>query len=166
MFSLPSASDFPPDPVVLRRPELDRAYLQCRNGYKCLLISRGQHRSLAGKARDETAPLRQRLLELAAREESVRKDVYEMPEIVTALASNIEDAGDGLVDEFGRYYYGRNSYQERSPFGGLIRAGEGLEMGFQITHQSLASGGTHKGSGSVGRRPPIRQPEGLPGCWR
>ena len=122
MVFLPPTSDFPPDPVLLSREDLNSTYLELRNCYKSSIRSRGQHRSLANKARDETAQLKQRLLDLAAREASVRKDVYEMLEIVTALAGDIEDAGDDLVNEFGRYKLGRRTYQGGSFLGGLVQA--------------------------------------------
>lgn len=122
MVYLPPTTDFPPDPTVLSREDLDSVYLELRNCYKSSMRSRGQHRSLANRAREETALLKQRLLDLAAREASVRKDVYEMLEIVTALAGDIEDAGDDLVNEFGRYKLGRKSYQGGSFLGGLIQA--------------------------------------------
>lgn len=122
MVYLPPTTDFPPDPKPLDRDTLESTYLELRNCYKSLMRSRGQHRSLANKAKGETAQLRQRLLDLAAREASVRKDVYEMLEIVTALAGDIEDAGDDLVNEFGRYKLGRKTYQGGSFIGGLIQA--------------------------------------------
>jgi hypothetical protein len=119
---LPPSTDFPPDPATLNREDLNSTYIELRNYYKSSLRSRGQHRSLAKKAREETSLLKQRLLDLAAREASVRKDVYEMLEIVTALAGDIEDAGDDLVNEFGRYKLGSKTYQGGSYLGGLIQA--------------------------------------------
>jgi len=119
---LPSTTDFPPDPSLLSREDLDSTYIELRGCYSSLMRSRGQHRNLATKARSEAALLKQRLLDLARREASVRKDVYEMLEIVTALAGDIEDAGDDLVNEFGRYKLGRQSYQGGSYLGGLIQA--------------------------------------------
>lgn len=120
--SLPSTTDFPPDPTLLSREELDSTYLELRGCYSSLMRSRGQHRTLASKARQEAGVLKQRLLDLARREASVRKDVYEMLEIVTALAGDIEDAGDDLVNEFGRYRLGRKTFQGGSYLGGLIQA--------------------------------------------
>lgn len=122
MVFLPPASDFPPDPVLLSREDLNSTYIELRNYYKSSIRSRGQHRSLANKAREETAQLKQRLLDLAAREATVRKDVYEMLEIVTSLAGDIEDAGDDLVNEFGHYKLGRRTYQVGSFLGGLVQA--------------------------------------------
>ncbi|MEY2645673.1 MAG: hypothetical protein RLZZ611_2322 [Cyanobacteriota bacterium] len=119
---LPPTSDFPPDPEPLSRDDLNSVYLQLRNCYKSSMRSRGQHRSLANKAREETAQLKQRLLDLAAREASVRTDIYQMLEIVTAIAGDLEDAGDDLVNEFGRYKLGRKTYQGGSFLGGLIQA--------------------------------------------
>jgi hypothetical protein len=122
MVFLPPTSDFPPDPEPLSRDDLNSVYLQLRNCYKSSMRSRGQHRSLANKAREETAQLKQRLLDLAAREASVRTDIYQMLEIVTAIAGDLEDAGDDLVNEFGRYKLGRKTYQGGSFLGGLIQA--------------------------------------------
>ncbi|WP_143593503.1 hypothetical protein [Synechococcus sp. 1G10] len=45
-----------------------------------------------------------------------------MLEIVTVLAGDIEDAGDDLVNEFGRYKLGRKTYQGGSFLGGLVQA--------------------------------------------
>jgi hypothetical protein len=89
---LPPTSDFPSDPVPLSRDALNSAYLELRNSYKSSMRSRGQHRSQASKAREETAQLKQRLLDLAAREASVRTDIYQMLEIVTAIAGDLEDS--------------------------------------------------------------------------
>jgi hypothetical protein len=122
MVFLPPTSDFPPDPEPLSREDLNSVYLELRNCYKSSMRSRGQHRSLATKAREETAQLKQRLLDLAAREASVRTDIYQMLEIVTAIAGDLEDAGDDLVNEFGRYKLGRKTYQGGSFLGGLVQA--------------------------------------------
>jgi hypothetical protein len=119
---LPSTTDFPPDPSLLSREDLDSTYIELRGCYSSLMRSRGQHRTLATKARSEAVQRKQRLMDLARREASVRKDVYEMLEIVTALAGDIEDAGDDLVNEFGRYQLGRKSFQGGSYLGGLIQA--------------------------------------------
>jgi hypothetical protein len=122
MVFLPSTSDFPPDPVPLSRDELNSVYLELRNCYKSSMRSRGQHRSQAIKAREETAQLKQRLLDLAAREASVRTDIYQMLEIVTAIAGDLEDSGDDLVKEFGHYKLGRKTYQGGLSLGGLVQA--------------------------------------------
>ena len=122
MVLLPPTPRFPPNPEPLSREDLNNVYLELRNCYKSLMISRGQYRSRAIKARDETATLRQNLLDLAAREASVRTDIYQMLEIVTAIAGDLEDAGDDIVKEFGRYKLGRRSYQGGSFLGGLVQA--------------------------------------------
>lgn len=122
MVFLPPTTDFPPDPEPLSREDLNSVYLELRNCYKSSMRSRGQHRSLATKAREETAQLKQRLLDLAAREASVRTDIYQMLEIVTAIAGDLEDAGDDIVNEFGRYKLGRKTYQGASFLGGLVQA--------------------------------------------
>ena len=122
MAFLPPTSDFPPSPETLSREDLDSTYLELRNCYKSSMISRGQYRSRSIKARDETAMLRQNLLDLAAREASVRTDIYQILEIVTAIAGDLEDAGDDIVNEFGRYKLGRKTYQGGSFLGGLVQA--------------------------------------------
>ena len=122
MVFLPPTSDFPPDPVPLSRDDLNSVYLELRNCYKSSMRSRGQHRSQATKAREETAQLKQRLLDLAAREASVRTDIYQMLEIVTAIAGDLEDSGDDLVKEFGHYKLGRKTYQGGFSLGGLVQA--------------------------------------------
>jgi hypothetical protein len=122
MVFLPPTSDFPPDPETLSREDLNSVYLELRNCYKSSMRSRGQHRSQATKAREETAQLKQRLLDLAAREGSVRTDIYQMLEIVTAIAGDLEDSGDDLVKEFGHYKLGRKTYQGGFSLGGLVQA--------------------------------------------
>jgi hypothetical protein len=106
----------------LSRDALNSAYLELRNSYKSSMRSRGQHRSQASKAREETAQLKQRLLDLAAREASVRTDIYQMLEIVTAIAGDLEDSGEDLVKEFGHYKLGRRTYQGGFSLGGLMQA--------------------------------------------
>ena len=122
MVFLPPTTDFPPDPEPLSRDDLNTIYLELRNCYKSSMISRGQYRSRSIKARDETATLKQNLLDLAAREASVRTDIYQMLEIVTAIAGDLEDAGDDIVNEFGRYKLGRKTYQGGSFLGRLVQA--------------------------------------------
>lgn len=122
MAVLPPTSTFPPNPESLSREDLNSVYRELRNCYKSSMISRGQFRSRSIKARDETAMLRQNLLDLAAREASVRTDIYQMLEIVTAIAGDLEDAGDDIVNEFGRYKLGRKTYQGGSFLGGLVQA--------------------------------------------
>lgn len=122
MVFLPSTTDFPPNPEPMSREDLNSTYRELRSCYSSSLRSRGQHKSLATKARSEAAQLRVRLLALAQREASVRTDVYEMLEIVTAIAGDLEDAGDDLVNEFGRYKLGRRTYQGGSFIGGMVQA--------------------------------------------
>ena len=120
--ALPPTTAFPADPSRLERFELEGQYRALRGSYKSLMISRGVHRSQAQRARGETDQLRQRLMALATREASVRKEVYEMLEIVTSLAGDLEDAGDELTREFGRYSLGRKSFQGGGYLGGLVQA--------------------------------------------
>ena len=119
---LPPTSDFPSDPVPLSRDDLNSIYLELRNCYKSSMRCRGKHRSQAIKAREETADLKLRLLDLAAREASVRTDLFQMLEIVTAIAGDLDDAGEDLDKEFGQYKLGRKTDQGGFSLGGLGQA--------------------------------------------
>jgi hypothetical protein len=122
MVFLPPTSDFPPDPEPLDRQVLNSTYLELRNCYSSLMRSRAQHRRLANKAKDETALLKERITALASRDLPQRKELYELLEIVTAIAGDIEDAGDDLVNGFSRYKKGRHSFQGGGYLGDLMRA--------------------------------------------
>jgi hypothetical protein len=122
MVFLPPTSDFPPDPEPLEREVLNSTYLELRNCYSSLMRSRAQHRRLANKAKDETALLKERITALASRDLPQRKELYELLEIVTAIAGDIEDAGDDLVNGFSRYKKGRHSFQGGGYLGDLMRA--------------------------------------------
>jgi len=122
MVFLPPTSDFPPDPEPLERDVLNSTYLELRNCYSSLMRSRAQHRRLANKAKDETALLKERITALASRDLPQRKELYELLEIVTAIAGDIEDAGDDLVNGFSRYKKGRHSFQGGGYLGDLMRA--------------------------------------------
>jgi hypothetical protein len=122
MVFLPPTSDFPPDPEPLERDVLNSTYLELRNCYSSLMRSRAQHRRLANKAKDETALLKERITALASRDLPQRKELYELLEIVTAIAGDIEDAGDDLVNGFSRYKKGRHSFQGGGYIGDLVRA--------------------------------------------
>jgi hypothetical protein len=122
MVFLPPTSDFPPDPEPLERDVLNSTYLELRNCYSSLMRSRAQHRRLANKAKDETSLLKERITALASRDLPQRKELYELLEIVTAIAGDIEDAGDDLVNGFSRYKKGRHSFQGGGYIGDLVRA--------------------------------------------
>jgi hypothetical protein len=122
MVFLPPTSDFPPNPEPLEREVLNSTYLELRNCYSSLMRSRAQHRRLANKAKDETALLKERITALASRDLPQRKEIYELLEIVTAIAGDIEDAGDDLVNGFSRYKKGRQSFQGGGYLGDLMRA--------------------------------------------
>ena len=122
MVFLPPTSDFPPDPEPQEREVLNSTYLELRNCYSSLMRSRAQHRRLANKAKDETALLKERITALASRDLPQRKELYELLEIVTAIAGDIEDAGDDLVNGFSRYKKGRHTFQGGGYLGDLMRA--------------------------------------------
>jgi hypothetical protein len=122
MVFLPPTSDFPPDPEPLERNVLNSIYLELRNCYSSLMRSRAQHRRLANKAKDEAALLKERITALASRDLPQRQELYELLEIVTAIAGDIEDAGDDLVNGFSRYKKGRHSFQGGGTIGDLVRA--------------------------------------------
>ena len=118
----PPTTTYPPDPTGLERGELEKFYLGLRDNYKSLMRSRGQFRGQAQKARSETDLLKQRLIALATKEASVRKDVYEMLDIVSSVAGELEDAGDDLKVAYEGYRVGRRSYQGGGYLGGLLQA--------------------------------------------
>ena len=122
MVFLPPTSDFPPDPEPLEREVLNSTYLELRNCYSSLMRSRAQHRRLANKAKDETALLKELITALASRDLPQRKELYELLEIVTAIAGDIEDAGDDLVNGFSRYKKSRHTFQGGGYLGDLMRA--------------------------------------------
>lgn len=122
MVFLPPTSDFPPDPEPLEREVLNSTYLELRNCYSSLMRSRAQHRRLANKAKDETALLKERITALASRDLPQRKELYELLEIVTAIAGDIEDACDDLVNGFSRYKKGRHTFPGGGYLGDLMRA--------------------------------------------
>jgi predicted DNA-binding protein len=120
--ALPPTTAFPADPAGLDRGELEEYYISLRGYYKGLMISRGQHRSIAQKRGAAMQELEQRLRSLAEREATVRKEAYEMLEIVTTVVGELEDAGDDLQNEFTNYQHSRRNYAGGSFIGGLIRA--------------------------------------------
>ncbi len=122
MVFLPPTSDFPADPATLDRDSLNSTYLELRGSYASLMRSRAQHRRLANKAKDETALLKERLTALASRDLPARKEIYEILEIVAAIAGDIEDAGDDLVNGFSRYKMGRHTFQGGGYLGDLMRS--------------------------------------------
>ena len=106
----------------MEREELDTAYLELRKSYRGLMVSRGQYRGKAERNRAAMLQLEARLRDIANREASVRKEAYEMLEIVTNVVGELEDAGDDLTNEFGNYRRGRRSMQGAGYIGRLIQA--------------------------------------------
>jgi hypothetical protein len=119
---LPPTSAYPSDPTALERERLDALYLELRNNYKSLMISRGIHRSRSEKQGGQLQELGQRLRALAMREASVRAEAYAMLEIVTDVVEHLEDAGDEMNTAFGAYQLGRRSYNGGGSIGRLVQA--------------------------------------------
>ena len=120
--AFPSTGDFPSEPGTLEREELDAAYLELRRSYRGLMVSRGVYRGKAERNREAMHQLEAKLREIANREASVRREAYEMLEIVTNVVGELEDAGDDLVNEFGAYQRGRRSMQGAGFIGRLIKS--------------------------------------------
>ena len=120
--SLPPTGQFPAEPSQLEREELDAVYLELRRSYRGLMVSRGQFRGRAERNHAAMQQLETRLREIAGREASVRKEAYEMLEIVTNVIGELEDAGDNLVNEFGAYQMGRRSMQGAGFISRLIKS--------------------------------------------
>ena len=133
----PSTGQFPAEPSQLERDELDAVYLELRKSYRGLMQSRGQYRGQAERNRAAMQQLEEKLREIANREASVRKEAYEMLEIVTNVVGELEDAGDSLVNEFGAYQLGRKSYQGGSFLGRLIKAVTSFIRRWTSTKQQL-----------------------------
>ena len=135
----PPTGHFPAHPQVLEREELDEAYGELRVAYRGLMVSRGVYRSKADQNRAAMQELETRLRAIAEREASVRKEAYEMLEIVTNVVGELEDAGDDLVNEFGLYQKGKSTYQGGSFIGRLIKAVTSFIRRWTGTKQQLAA---------------------------
>ena len=120
--SFPPTGAFPAEPSALERDELDAAYLELRKSYRGLMVSRGVYRGKADRNRAAMLQLEARLRDIANREASVRKEAYEMLEIVTNVVGELEDAGDDLVNEFGLYQKGRRTMQGGGFIGRLVQS--------------------------------------------
>jgi hypothetical protein len=142
----PSTSAFPSDPSDLDRGELEAVYLQLRNNYKSLQLSRGYYRGHSQRQGEQIRELSlqqfhqteqlahkdqqlvhkdELLRELIERETRLKRDAYLMLEAVTDLMEQLEGAGDALSQGFGAYQLGKR----RSAGGGsagLLAAGASL----------------------------------------
>ena len=139
MPSLLPTGHFPSDPVGMDREELNTTYCELRSSYKSVMISRGVFRSKADQNRAAMLELETKLRAIAEREASVRKEAYEMLEIVTNVVGELEDAGDDLVNEFGLYQKGKSTYQGGSFIGRLIKAVTSFIRRWTGTKQQLAA---------------------------
>ena len=135
----PPTGHFPAHPQVLEREELDKAYGELRVAYRGLMVSRGVYRSKADQNRAAMQELETRLRAIAEREASVRKEAYEMLEIVTNVVGELEDAGDDLVNEFGLYQKGKSTYQGGRFIGRLVGAVIRFIRRWTGTKQQLAA---------------------------
>ena len=121
------------------REELNSTYSTLRSSYKSVMISRGVFRSKADQNRTAMQELETRLRAIAEREASVRKEAYEMLEIVTNVVGELEDAGDDLVNEFGLYQKGKSTYQGGRFIGRLVGAVMRFIRRWTGTKQQLAA---------------------------
>lgn len=135
--AFPPTGKFPAEPSALERKELDAAYLELRSSYRGLMQSRGQYRGKAERNRAAMQQLEAKLREIANREASVRQEAYEMLEIVTNVVGELEDAGDSLVNEFGAYQKGRQTYQGGRFLGRLLKAVTSFIRRWTSTKQQL-----------------------------
>ena len=135
----PPTGHFPARPQELAREILDEVYSELRVAYRGLMVSRGLFRSKADQNRTAMLELEARLRSIAEREASVRKEAYELLEIVTNVVGELEDAGDDLVNEFGLYQKGRRTYQGGSFIGRLIKAVATFIRRWTGTKQQLAA---------------------------
>ena len=121
------------------REELNSTYSTLRSSYKSVMISRGVFRSKADQNRAAMLELETKLRAIAEREASVRKEAYDMLEIVTNVVGELEDAGDDLVNEFGLYQKGKSTYQGGNFIGRLIKAVTTFIRRWTGTKQQLAA---------------------------
>ena len=135
----PPTGHFPARPQELERDILNEVYSELRVAYRGLMVSRGLFRSKADQNRTAMLELEARLRSIAEREASVRKEAYELLEIVTNVVGELEDAGDDLVNEFGLYQKGRRTYQGGSFIGRLIKAVATFIRRWTGTKQQLAA---------------------------
>ena len=135
----PPTGHFPARPQELERHILDETYNELRVAYRGLMVSRGLFRSKADQNRTAMLELEARLRSIAEREASVRKEAYELLEIVTNVVGELEDAGDDLVNEFGLYQKGRRTYQGGGFIGRLIKAVATFIRRWTGTKQQLAA---------------------------
>ena len=103
------------------------------------MVSRGVFRSKADQNRAAMQELETRLRAIAEREASVRKEAYEMLEIVTNVVGELEAAGDDLVNEFGLYQKGKSTYQGGRFIGRLVGAVIRFIRRWTGTKQQLAA---------------------------
>ena len=135
----PPTGHFPARPQELERDILNEVYSELRVAYRGLMVSRGLFRSKADQNRTAMLELEARLRSIAEREASLRKEAYELLEIVTNVVGELEDAGDDLVNEFGLYQKGRRTYQGGSFIGRLIKAVATFIRRWTGTKQQLAA---------------------------
>ena len=139
MTAMLATTHFPRHPEALERDQLNGVYLELRSSYKSLMYSRGAFRGQAERNRSAMQELETKLRAMAEREASVRKEAYEMLEIVTNVVGELENAGDALVNEFGLYQKGKSTYQGGSFIGRLIKALATFIRRWTGTKQQLAA---------------------------
>ena len=120
--ALPSTSTFPRQPSALERDTLEAVYLDLRKNYETAMRGRGWYQGEVGRQREAMAQLETKLRAIAEKEASVRAEAYEMLEIVTNVIGELEDAGDDLVNEYGSYLKGRQTFAGGAYIRGLIGA--------------------------------------------
>ena len=135
----PPTGTFTSDPGTLERSALEKLYLDLRHNDRGLMVSRGQYRGQAQRNQEAMHQLEQKLRAIAEREASVRKEAYEMLEIVTNVVGELEDAGDDLVNEFGLYQKGKSTYQGGRFIGRLVGAVIRFIRRWTGTKQQLAA---------------------------
>ena len=116
-----STSDFPLKIIDLERSQLENAYLDLRDNYKRLKISRGLHVSHSQTKtfilqenqviQSSKANLEGRLRALALKEATVSKEIFEILELVTDAFEKFEDAGNKLILGYDEYETGRRTFQ-------------------------------------------------------
>ena len=130
--TFPPVTRFPLQINALDRKRLEDSYMDLRDNYKRLKISRGLHLYHSKKktvsiqnydaVQEAKGDIAARVRAIVEREASIRAEAYEILEIVTDVFAKLEDAGDELSLGVEEYEKGRRTMQGGRSLANLIKA--------------------------------------------
>ena len=130
--TFPPVTRFPLQINALDRKRLEDSYMDLRDNYKRLKISRGLHLYHSKKktvsiqnydaVQAAKGDIAARVRAIVEREASIRAEAYEILEIVTDVFAKLEDAGDELSLGVEEYEKGRRTMQGGRSLANLIKA--------------------------------------------